>query len=126
MTASRNSLLPWHKFFVHIARNFTLALLMVAVALYIGMLGYHFFERMNWIDAFVNASMILCGMGPVQPLNTDAGKLFAGCYALFSGLAFILIMGIVFAPIVHRFFKTIHIEMSDDALPKHHVPNQES
>jgi hypothetical protein len=76
------------------------------------MLGYHLFEKMSWVDAFVNASMILSGMGPLGPLNTNAGKIFAGFYALFSGLAFIVIIAVIFSPVIHRFFKKIHLESS--------------
>jgi len=74
------------------------------------MAGYHFFEDMNWVDAFVNAAMILFGMGPVSILQTDAGKIFAGCYALFSGLMFITVTGIVLAPVAHRALHKFHLE----------------
>ncbi|MGD0253927.1 MAG: hypothetical protein ABSC01_14675 [Verrucomicrobiota bacterium] len=76
----------------------------------IGMVGYRAFEPMSWVDAFVNAAMILSGMGPVSSLQTDAGKIFAGCYALFSGLAFLTSIGIVFAPAFHRFLHKFHVE----------------
>jgi hypothetical protein len=79
-----------------------------------GIGGYHFFEKQPWLDAFVNASMILSGMGPVSPLQTSAGKLFAGAYALFSGLAFITAMGIVFAPVFHPFLHKFHLESGGD------------
>ena len=65
---------------------------------------------MSWVDAFVNAAMILSGMGPISTLQTDGGKIFAGCYALFSGLAFIAILGIIFAPAIHRFLHRFHVE----------------
>ncbi len=74
------------------------------------MLGYHWLEGMPWIDAFANAAMILSGMGPLDPLRTDGGKLFAGLYAIYSGLAVILIAGVVFAPVVHRFLHRFHLE----------------
>ena len=83
---------------------------MVAGALGIGMAGYHFIENMGWVDAFVNAAMILSGMGPVATLQTDAGKIFAGCYALFSGLMFITVTGIVLAPVAHRALHKFHLE----------------
>lgn len=83
---------------------------MVAVALSIGMAGYHFFEDMNWVDAFENAAMILSGMGPVSTLQSDTGKIFAGCYALFSGLMFITVAGIVLAPVAHRALHKFHLE----------------
>lgn len=102
------------KYFLHQLRNIIFGWFIIAIALYFGMLGYHHFEHMSWIDSFVNAAMILSGMGPMGALATDAGKIFAGCYALFSGLAFIAIIGLVFAPTLHRFFRKIHIESSRD------------
>ena len=74
------------------------------------MMGYRAFEPMSWVDAFVNAAMILSGMGPVSSLQSDGGKIFAGCYALFSGLAFLTIIGIFIAPVVHRFLHKFHLE----------------
>lgn len=74
------------------------------------MLGYRYFEGMEWIDAFANASMILSGMGPLTPLETSNGKLFAGLYALYSGLALILATGILLAPVVHRLLHQFHLE----------------
>jgi len=103
-------LLPRPQFYARVARSVGVALLVVVVALGIGMLGYRSFEPMSWVDAFVNAAMILSGMGPVSSLQTDAGKIFAGCYALFSGLAFITSIGIVFAPLFHRFLHKFHVE----------------
>ena len=90
-------------------RGFALAVLITALALGVGMIGYHSFEGMPWVDAFVNAAMILSGMGPVSVLQTDGGKIFAGCYALFSGLAFITILGIIFVPGIHRFLHRFHM-----------------
>jgi hypothetical protein len=74
------------------------------------MIGYRSTEDMNWIDAFVNASMILSGMGPLDQPKTYSGKLFAGLYALYSGLILILASGIVLAPVVHRLFHRFHLE----------------
>jgi len=87
-----------------------LGVLVIMVSLGLGMTGYHVFEKLPWIDAFLNASMILSGMGPVAPIQTDAGKIFAGCYALFSGLTLVAILGIIFAPVVHRFLHKFHLE----------------
>ena len=95
---------------LHLTRNFIFALLVIVAALFAGMLGYHYFEKMPWDDAFLNAAMILSGMGPVTVLTTTKSKIFAGCYALFSGLAFIAIIALVFAPILHRFFRKIHLD----------------
>ena len=94
----------------HIIRNSFIGLMLIAVALCMGMLGYHLSERMSWIDSFLNASMILSGMGPATTLQTTAGKLFAGFYALFSGLAFIAIVVIMLSPLIHKFFRKIHLE----------------
>ena len=82
----------------------------ILTCLGVGMLGYHHFESMSWIDAFANAAMILSGMGPFGPLQTDSGKLFAGLYALFSGLAFITTAGIILAPVAHRLMHKFHLE----------------
>jgi len=84
------------------------ALSVVSVSLFAGMLGYRYFERMPWLDAFLNASMILGGMGPVKTDLGEAGKLFAGLYALYSGLAFIAVIGILLAPVVHRVLHRFH------------------
>ena len=100
--------LPLAKFVCRIARRMFLSLFVLAAGLGIGMIGYHITEKMSWDDSFVNASMILSGMGPVNPLNTHAGKIFAGCYALFSGLTFASILGYVFAPVLHRALHTLH------------------
>ena len=89
---------------------FLLSQALVAFALGIGMAGYHFIENLGWVDAFENAAMILSGMGPVATLQTDAGKIFAGCYALFSGLLLITVTGIVLAPVVHRALHKFHLE----------------
>jgi hypothetical protein len=103
-------LLNWISFSKRLARNFAVASLLIGISLLGGMAGYHFFEGMPWMDAFVNAAMILSGMGPVDPLKTSNGKLFAGCYALYSGLALILATGIIFAPVVHRLLHQFHLE----------------
>ncbi|MGH8022775.1 MAG: hypothetical protein ACRED1_04285 [Limisphaerales bacterium] len=79
-------------------------------SLLIGMIGYHVLEGMAWVDAFANASMILGGMGPLGTLNTSAGKIFAGCYALFCGLIFVTVLAILLAPIVHRALHKFHLE----------------
>jgi hypothetical protein len=112
MFEHRSKPLPRQQFYARMARSTAVALLVVAVALGIGMVGYRAFEPMSWVDAFVNAAMILYGMGPVSSLQTDGGKIFAGCYALFSGLTFITSIGIVFAPAFHRFLHKFHVEES--------------
>jgi len=86
------------------------ALLIVAVALLIGMVGYRTTEHMSWLDSFVNSAMLLGGMGPVDALHTNDGKLFAGVYALFCGLIIIFATGIVLAPALHRVLHSFHVE----------------
>lgn len=90
--------------------SFLVAALLIGVSLAAGMLGYAHFEGMSWLDAFLNASMILSGMGPAEQLRSDAGKLFAGCYALYSGLVIVLASGIVLAPVVHRILHRFHVD----------------
>jgi hypothetical protein len=111
-------LAPKSTYFMRLRKTTGLGLLAIAVAMFIGMLGYHHFEKMSWVDAFVNAAMILSGMGPMGTLSTAAGKIFAGFYALFSGLLFILIIGLIFAPIFHRFFHKFHLDSSPQTKPK--------
>src|SRR5437762_12747047 len=98
----RQPLLPRRVFYVRFARGAGMGLLIILGSLSIGMEGYHIFEKMPWIDAFVNAAMILSAMGPVGQLQTNAGTLFAGCCALYSGLALITTVGVVFAPACQR------------------------
>jgi len=95
------------RFRQHLRTNVLLAAALLAVSLSIGMLGYHWLAPMGWVDAFLNAAMLLGGMGPVDPLNNDVAKLFAGGYALYCGVVFIATAGLVLAPvgahILHRF-----------------------
>ena len=92
-----------------------LALLLIGVSLLAGMFGYHEFENMSWVDAYLSAAMILSGMGPVgEPLST-AGKLFAGSYALYSGFVALICVGVLGAPVLHRFLHRFHID--EDAQP---------
>ena len=86
----------------------------VGGSLLVGMLGYHQFEGMAWIDAFVNAAMLLGGMGPVGELHTFGGKLFAGCYALYCGVVLLLSLGVFFAPVVHRLIHRFHLDLDDE------------
>ena len=83
-------------------------------ALAVGALGYHETEGLPWLDATLNAAMILTGMGPVDRMQTSAGKLFATAYALASGLLFVTTVAVLFAPLLHRFFHRFHVEIDDD------------
>ena len=95
----------------HAAKNPRLLnTLTVASALLIGMVGYHVLERLSWIDSFLNASMLLGGMGPVNTPVTFGGKLFAGLFALYCGLAVLIVAGVILAPIAHRILHRFHIE----------------
>ncbi|MBW8889586.1 MAG: hypothetical protein JF616_17660 [Fibrobacteres bacterium] len=107
--AATQPLLPRAAFLRRLARHGRLAILFIAISLLIGMAGYRAFGGLSWLDSFLNASMILTGMGPVSPMTTPAAKIFAGCYALFSGLAFLSSAGILFAPIVHRALHRFHL-----------------
>jgi hypothetical protein len=94
--------------------NLLVALLLIGASLLAGMAGYHYFESMPWIDAFVNASMILSGMGPMGNLQTWGGKCFAGWYALYSGLALILVSGLILAPLLHRLMHRFHLDTEEE------------
>lgn len=85
----------------------------IAGSLAMGILGYHFFENLPWIDSLVNAAMLLGGMGPVNELHTNAGKLFASFYALYSGIVFLVSVGVILAPLYHRFLHRFHLEAED-------------
>jgi len=107
-------LLPRKLFFRRMARWSAIAAVVILGSLAIGVFGYHYFEDLPWLDSLLNASMILGGMGPVDPVKTRAGKLFASFYALYSGLALISIAGLVLAPIFHRFLHKFHIDNRRD------------
>ena len=92
------------------ARHACGTVVLVMASLFIGMAGYHWLEDLTWVDAYVNAAMILGGMGPVDPLHTAAGKLFAGSYALFAGLVFLLAVGAMAAPLLHRAMHRFHLD----------------
>lgn len=106
----RQPLLSRRAFAGRVAKSFGAASALIAVSLLAGMIGYHALEGLGWIDAFANAAMILSGMGPLDAPKTWGGKLFAGLYALYSGLAVILAAGILFTPVVHRMLHQFHLE----------------
>lgn len=106
----KEPLLPRSKFLWRLFRHAMLSLAFIVVSLVIGIIGYRHYEGMSWVDAYVNAAMILGGMGPIGELHTVGGKLFAGFYALYSGLIAIIAVGILAAPILHRFLHHFHME----------------
>jgi hypothetical protein len=110
LESKHRPLLSRRAFAKRVAVSFAASSVLVGGSLLAGMIGYRATEGMAWIDAFANASMILSGMGPLDPPKSWGGKLFAGCYALYSGLAVILAAGILFTPVVHRMLHRFHIE----------------
>ena len=106
----KQPLLGTAKFLKRVARHWLAGFGVLGVGLGGGILGYHYIAGLRWIDSLLNASMILGGMGPVDPLTTNAAKIFASVYALFSGLAFIGIVSVLLAPFVHRMLHRIHAE----------------
>jgi hypothetical protein len=109
----RQPLLPFNLFLRRQLRHAGVAASLVAGSLVIGIFGYHYTERLPWIDALLNAAMILTGEGPVDHIGTRAGKLFASGYALFSGLAFVTTVAVLFAPVIHRFLHRFHLELDE-------------
>lgn len=103
-------LVPVAVFMRRMATYILLAILLILGVLSIGVIGYHYLAGLTWVDSLLNASMILGGMGEIDPLTNTAAKIFASVYALFSGLVFIAIMGIFFAPIMHRVLHSFHME----------------
>ncbi len=102
------------KFARHMLRAIGLWMLLTFAGLGVGMAGYAYFERMSAVDAYVNAAMILSGMGPVGELKTVSGKIFAGSYAILSGLIIVIATGFVLAPIFHRVLHHFHVEMAGE------------
>ncbi len=105
--------LPRERFLMRIAIHFAVAQGLVVVSLGIGMAGYSYFEGLPWRDAFVNSAMLLGGMGPIDPLRTDGGKVFAGCFALYCGLVFLIVAGVLVVPVAHRLLHRFHWELSE-------------
>jgi len=105
----RQPLISRGEFLRRLASHGLLALAVILAALGLGMVGYRVTEGMSWLDAYLNAAMILGGMGPVGALRTAAGKFFAATYALFSGVVFLVTVGVIFAPLAHRLMHRLHL-----------------
>jgi hypothetical protein len=103
-------LLPRREYLQRLARSAALGVILITASLFVGMLGYHALEGLDWLDSFLNAAMLLGGMGPIEQPQTAPGKLFAGLYSLYCGLIAIVAVGITFAPVVHRFLHKFHLE----------------
>jgi len=106
----REPLITRNAFIQRVINNALIAAGSLLLSCLIGILGYHFLENLSWIDALLNASMILGGMGPVDKIQTLGGKCFASFYAIFSGVVFLGIFAIIIAPIYHRFLHRFHVE----------------
>jgi len=108
------AVIPRYQFRSRLARSMLLGAAMIVVSLAIGMVGFlHYFPKMDWADAFVNAAMLLSGMGPLAQPETTAAKVFAGLYALFAGLMLVMTTGVIFAPLVHRFLHLMHSDADE-------------
>lgn len=108
-----DALAPRSIFIKRLLGSLAVALGVIALALSIGIAGYHFIAGFNWIDSLLEASMILSGMGPVNALHNDTSKVFASIYALFSGLIVIALMGIMLSPVAHRLMHRFHVDEED-------------
>jgi len=110
----KDRLLPPKEFIRRLGWSVAAGMGLIAFSLSIGMLGYHLLGGLPWIDAFLDAAMILSGMGPVAPLQGNAIKLFAGCYAIYCGIALIGTTGVILAPVIHRGLHKFHLEWDKD------------
>ena len=109
----KQPILPAHQFALRLMRHLLAAIMLVAASLLVGILGYRYLAGLGWVDAFLNASMLLGGMGPVDVLPNRAAKIFAGGYALYAGLVFIVSAGIIIAPVGHRILHGLHVDEAD-------------
>ena len=109
----KDPLLPRRDFLLRMLQHLGVGSLVISFSLGIGILGYHCLEAMSWVDALLNAAMILSGMGPVNTLLTVGGKVFASVYALFSGVVFLATTGVIIAPLVHRILHRMHLDEGD-------------
>ena len=98
------------QFVLRFFRSILIALVIITFSLGLGVAGYHFFCHLNWIDSLLNASMILTGMGQINLIENNGGKIFASIYALFSGIAFLTTVAVLIAPVIHRFMHKFHLE----------------
>ena len=113
--SKHEGLIPFRIFLSRLGRSIGVSIAIVVFSLILGGLGYHYFGDLPWVDAFLNASMILTGMGPVDPMRSTGGKVFATLYALYSGIAFLTMMAVVLAPVLHRFLHKFHLEDEDES-----------
>ena len=114
----REPIASWDRFVRRVLTHFGIAVALIVVSLGIGMGGYRYFERMEWIDAFLNAAMLLGGMGPIETKLTWGGKWFAGLYALYAGMVVLVAAGILGAPLFHRFLHRLHLDEDESDVPE--------
>ncbi len=112
--SKRQKVVPLRTFLFRMGRYALFAMALILFSIAIGVLGYHNLAHLSWLDSFHMSCMILTGMGPVEPMNSDGAKLFSSFYALYSGVAFLSITAVFFAPIVHRLLHILHVEDEDD------------
>jgi uncharacterized membrane protein len=110
----RQRLLDVRAFARRMVRHGVLASLLVLVSLVLGSIGFHWLSRLSWIDSFLNASMLLGGMGPVGEMGPPLGKLFASLYALYAGLVFLIVAGLLSAPLFHRILHRFHLDADEE------------
>lgn len=110
----RQQVVPFGKFIARVGRYSAFSFLLIFISLLIGTIGYYHLGAMGWLDSFHMSCMILTGMGPIAEMKSDQAKLFSSFYALYSGIAFLSITAIFFAPIIHRLLHILHVERDDD------------
>lgn len=111
MTLSRKTqLIPRREFIRRLGWSIAAGAALIVFSLSLGMIGYHTLGGLSWVDSFLDASMILSGMGPLSQLHSTSAKIFAGCYALYSGIALLTTAGVILAPVVHRLLHKFHLE----------------
>jgi hypothetical protein len=110
----KQKVLPLPQFFLRLGRYGFFSLILITFSVGIGVLGYNYFGKLNWLDSFYMSCMILTGMGPVTEMTSESSKLFSSFYALYSGIAFLSITAVFLAPIVHRFLHILQVDRDDD------------
>ena len=110
--------LPLPQFIRRLTRFALFAVCLIIISVAIGVLGYHFFARLGWLDSFHMACLILTGMGPTAEMTTPGAKLFSSFYALYSGVAFLTVAAVFFAPVIHRMLHILHVDTDPDDIEK--------
>lgn len=114
----RQKVVPLTQFLIRVGRYTLVAVTLIIFSVCVGTIGYHYFGKLSWLDSFHMSSMILTGMGPVAEMKTDGAKIFSSFFALYSGVAFLSITAVFFAPIVHRLLHILHVESDENSFHK--------